>query len=161
MNDQPSEHKNADVSATPFDDFPEGQARPGKRTLHLARIAMVLRFLSATALVVAFASAAGIIVLDALHLVRPDMSWKLKSALPLICIGLSYALLQFTLPRTRTEFCLSLAASLAFVLWGAEQFIPVARIASVVDDVVVFLFVLDLGVVIRSQLGQTIRRPRE
>jgi hypothetical protein len=153
-----NERKDDDeISTTPFDDYLEEQGRHGKRTLHLARIAAVLRVLSAVALVVAFASAAGIVVLDAVHWIRPDLSWKVKSAIPLICIGVSYALLQFTLPRTLTEFCLSLAVSLAFILWGVEQFIPVPQVAGVVDDVVVFLFVLDLSIVIRGQLRQGFR----
>lgn len=150
MDDEPS--------TTPFDDFPGRQNR--SRRLHLAPIAKALRAASAIALGFAVATAVGVIVLDALHLVRPDIPWKVKSALPLVGIGVSYALLQFTLPRTWTELGLSLAVSLAFVLWGAEQFIPAPRIASLVDDVVVFLFVLDLGVGIRGQLRRHIRRER-
>jgi len=157
MNDQPTDDE---VSNTPFDDFSKSQRRE-KRTLHLAPIAAPLRILSAVVLAVAFASAAGIVVMDAIHCIRPDVAWRIKSAIPLICIGASYALLQFTLPRTLTEFCLSLAVSLAFVLWGAEQFIPVPRIASLVDDVVVFLFVLDLSIVIRGQLKQSLSRSPE
>jgi hypothetical protein len=158
MSEQPADDE---ISKTPFDDFSEGQGTPAKRSLHLARIAAFLRVLSALALIAAFATAVGIILLDALHCIRPDISWRMKSAIPLICIGSSYALLQFTIPRSLIEFCLSLAVSLAFILWGVEQFIPVPWIASMVDDVVVFLFVLDLSIVIRGQLMQTLRRPRE
>ncbi len=147
-----------EISSTPFDDYAEGKAR--KRTLHLAPIATALRVLSGIALAVAFSSAAAILVLDALHWFRPELPWNVKSAIPLIGIGVSYALLQFTLPRTLGEFCPSLAVSLGFILWGAEQFIPVPRIASLVDDVVVFLFVLDLGIVIRGRLRRTIRGTR-
>ena len=152
MSEQPIDEQDGEVSSTPFDDFPKGQPNRGKRTLHLAALAKVLRMMSASALVFAFLSAAGILILDVLHWVRPELSWRVKSALPLIGIGISYSLVQFTLPRTRTEFCLSLAVSLAFVLWGVEQFIPAPQIASVVDDLVVFLFVLDLSIVIRGQL---------
>jgi len=153
------ESKGEDISKTPFDDFSEGQGR--RRILHLASLAAVLRILSALALAVAFASAMGVIILDAMHCIRPDLPWKIKSAIPLICIGTSYALLQFTLPRTFLEFGLSLTVSLAFVLWGVEQFIPAPQIASVVDDVVVFLFVLDLAVVIRGHLARHLKETRE
>jgi hypothetical protein len=158
MEKRPADGMDEDYSSTPFDDFSGGH---GKRTLHLAPLATFLRILSATALVTAFASAAGILALDAIHWFRPELSWKVKSALPLICIGVSYALLQFTVPRTLTEFCLSLAVSLAFVLWGVEQFIPAPQIASRIDDLVVFLFVMDLSIVIRGQLSQRIHPPRE
>jgi len=138
---------------TPFDDFPGGKG--GTPVLHLARrITAFLRVLSGLALVFAFVTAAGILVLDACQLVRPDLPWKIKSALPLIGIGLSYALLQVTLRRRMVELCLGLAVSLAFVLWGAEQFAGLPRIASLMDDVVVFLFVLDLSVVIQGRLRE-------
>jgi hypothetical protein len=135
-----------------FDDFPEGHGVRTERALHDGTVAKVLRALSGAALVFAFGTAAGVILVDALHWLRPEVTWRVKSALPLIGIGVSYAFLQFTLPRTKREFLLSMAVSLAFILWGVEQFIPVARIASLVDDVVVFLFVLDLGIVIRGRL---------
>ena len=156
MDKRPADERDEDFSGTPFDDFP---GRRGKRTLHLAPLAAVLRILSAVALATAFASAAGILILDGIHWLRPDLSWKVKSALPLICIGVSYALLQFTVPRTLREFCLSLAVSLAFVLWGVEQFVPAPQIASRIDDLVVFLFVLDLSIVIRGQLRQRFGAP--
>jgi hypothetical protein len=155
MKKTPDDEPETEVSTTPFDDFSEGKPRHGKRTLHLAGIAGVLRVLSCVALVFAFATAAGILCLDALHWIRPEISWRLKSAVPLIGIGVSYALLQFTLPRTLTEFVLSLAVSLAFIMWGAEQFVPAPWIALLMDDCVVFLFVLDLGIVIRGQLRRS------
>jgi len=158
MDDPDAQEDAAECATTPFDDYSVGRGVRGKRALHLAAIARGLRVLSGVALVFAVVTAAGIVVLDGLHWVRPDVGWRVKSALPLIGIGVSYALLQFTVPRTRTEFCLSLAVSLAFVLWGAEQFIPSPRIVSLIDDAVVFLFVLDLGIVIRGQLARKIDR---
>ena len=160
MDENTTDERAGEVSTSPFGDFPDGRGTGAKRALHLAPIATALRILSAGALAFAFASAAGIILLDAVHWMRPELSWKVKSALPLIGIGVSYALLQFTVPRTRAEFCLSLAVSLAFILWGAEQFVPEPRIASRMDDLVVFLFVLDLGIVIRGQLVRSMGRNR-
>lgn len=157
MSEQPTDEA-AERSASPFGDFPSQQGRGGKRAPRLAPVAKVLRFVSAAALAFAFASAAGVIALDAVHWVKPDIAWKVKSALPLIGIGVSYALLQFTLPRTLAEFCLSLAVSLAFVLWGAEQFFPGWRFVPLMDDLVVFLFVTDLGIVIRRQLKRSAGR---
>ena len=148
----------AECATTPFDEFSEKRGLRAKRGLHFGEIARTLRVLSAIALAFAAATAGSIIVLDAAHWIRRGTSWQVKSALPLIGIGVSYALLQFTVPRTRTEFCLSLAVSLAFILWGAEQFMHTAWIISLVDDVVVFLFVLDLGIVIRGHLMRKIDR---
>jgi hypothetical protein len=138
-------------------DFLDGPRGTSKRALHLAPLAALLRIVSGIALAFAFITAVAIIVLDAVHGFHPDLPWKVKSALPLIGIGVAYAALQFTLPRTLTEFCLSLAVSLAFILWGAEQFVPIPKIASLMDDLVVFLFVMDLGIVVWGHL----RKPRE
>jgi len=150
MNRPPEEKPEGHAPA--FSEFPAGQGTPRRRPLHETPIASVLRILSGAALLCACGSALGVILLDAVHWLQQDISWKVKSALPLIGIGVSYALLQFTLPRTRTEFLLSLAVSLAFILWGLEQFIPTPRIASQIDDIVVFLFVVDLAIVIWGRL---------
>jgi hypothetical protein len=141
-----------DPPDTPFDDFPR---EAPKRRLHLASFATLLRVLSAIAMLFALACAIGIILLDAAHLLNHALTWHIKSALPLIGIGISYALLVFTLPRTITEFCLGLMVSLGFTLWGIEQFIPNPHYASLIDDLVVLLFILDLSIVIRAKL----RRP--
>ncbi len=45
--------------------------------------------------------------------------------------------------------------SLAFVFWGTEQFLNDARWISFIDDIVVFLFVLDLSIVIRQNLAES------
>ena len=158
MDDPDAQEDAAECATTPFDDFSEKRGPRVKRGLHLAAIARMLRVLSAVALAFAVVTAFSVIALDAAHWRHLGASWQVKTALPLIGIGVSYALLQFTVPRTRTEFCLSLAVSLAFVLWGAEQFIPSPRIVSLIDDAVVFLFVLDLGIVIRGQLARKIDR---
>jgi hypothetical protein len=148
----------AECATTPFDDFSEKRGPRVKRGLHLAAIARMLRVLSAVALAFAVVTAFSVIALDAAHWRHLGASWQVKTALPLIGIGVSYALLQFTLPRTLTEFCLSLAVSLAFILWGAEQFMHTAWIIALVDDFVAFLFVLDLGIVIRGHLTRKIDR---
>jgi hypothetical protein len=72
----------------------------------------------------------------------------LRSGIPLILIGLSFASLQFAVRRTPSQCILGLSVSAAFILWGIEQFLPNQAMVSFLDDVVVFLFVLDLGIVI-------------
>ena len=122
-----------------------------------SKMVAVLRVLSGLALGFAVVSAAGIVALDALHWLRPDLPWRYKSALSLIGIGTSFALLQFTLPRARRELALGLTVSLGFLLWGAEQFVTVPRIASLIDDAVVCIFVMDLGIVIGRQLRRSLK----
>ena len=117
------------------------------------RDAPVLRFISAVTLGLAVFSAISILVLRGLHYFQPDLlPWNLKSAVPLILIGVAFASLQFVLPRTRAQILLGLMVSAAFILWGAEQFMPDPAIASFMDDIVVLLFVLDLSIVIYGHL---------
>ncbi len=106
----------------------------------------------------AIASACLVLALDGLHLFDQSLlPWRLKSAFPLIFVGISYGCLQFTLPRSWKELSLSMCVSLGFILWGGEQFVPNPAFASLIDDVVMFLFVLDLSIVIRGYLEQ--KRP--
>lgn len=69
--------------------------------------------------------------------------------------GLAFALLQFAVSRTRIQIVLGLSVSAAFIFWGVEQFVPNPFVASSIDDFVVFLFVLDLSLVIYQHLKST------
>jgi hypothetical protein len=117
------------------------------------RAAIVLRAISALALVLAIASAVILVALHLVHSFQPDfMPWKMKSAIPLILIGVAFASLQFVLPRTRTQILLGLMVSAAFILWGTEQYLSNQAMVSFIDDIVVLLFVIDLSIVIRGYL---------
>lgn len=76
----------------------------------------------------------------------------LKSAVPLIAIGFSYTCLVATLPRTPGQRIVGFSVGLAFMLWGLEQYLQDQKIVALVDDVVVFFFVVDLAIVVRHNL---------
>lgn len=144
--------------ATPFDDFggrnPNDQSG-NNRKVRSRRVITALRVASAVSFGLAISSACAVLVLDCMHFFGLALiPWRLKSAFPLIFIGISYGCLQFTLPRSWKEFLLSMAVAAAFILWGAEQFVADKALASLIDDIVVFLFVLDLSIVIRGYLKQ-------
>ncbi len=112
-----------------------------------------LRGLSCGALWVAILTASFLMVRHALPLIigsQPLIS--LKSAVPLIAIGISYFILILTLRRTFGQRLVGIFIGLAFVLWGLEQFLSDQAVISFIDDVVVFLFVVDLSIVIRHNL---------
>ena len=114
---------------------------------------IVLRIISAIAMVLAVSSAILLLALRILHCLQPHLfPWTLRSAVPLILIGIAFASFQFVVSRTRVQIVLGLMVALAFILWGAEQFVTSPAMVSFMDDVVVFLFVLDLGMVIYGQL---------
>jgi hypothetical protein len=113
----------------------------------------LLRAMCLVTFSLAFASAVLVVALRLIHCSRPNLiSWNLKSAIPLMLAGLSFACLQFVIPRTRAQVTLGLAVSAAFILWGIEQFVSSRAAAAVIDDIVVFLFVFDLSLVIRGHL---------
>jgi hypothetical protein len=116
-------------------------------------VSRVLWSLSAVALGLAVCSAILLVALRLIHLAQPNLLlWPLKSAIPLILIGVAFASMQFALPRTRTQFALGFVVSAAFIGWGFEQFLSNRALISLIDDFVVFLFVLDLSIVIYSHL---------
>jgi peptidoglycan/LPS O-acetylase OafA/YrhL len=117
------------------------------------RAAVVMRMTSAVALGLAVAAAIGLVVLRIVHCFKPNLlRWSVKSAFPLILTGIAFAALQFVLQRTRPQILLGLMVALAFMLWGAEQFVSNQVVASFMDDIVVLLFVLDLSIVIYAHL---------
>jgi hypothetical protein len=76
----------------------------------------------------------------------------LEFNLPLIAIGVSYFFLIVTLRRTLGQRLVGIFIGVAFILWGSEQFLGNQALISFIDDVVVFLFVVDLSIVIRHNL---------
>jgi hypothetical protein len=127
-----------------------------------APIAVALRLLTAASLLLALLSATLLLALRVVHQFNPGLlAWPLKSAIPLILVGVSFALLQFAAPSSRSGMILGLLASLAFILWGAEQYVSNQALVALMDDLVVFLFVFDLGIVIYGRLRPLFRLPVE
>ena len=100
-----------------------------------------------------------LIVIRILKLVAPNLApWTLKSAFPLILVGIAFAFLQLAIPRSRTQLTLGFVVSAAFILWGTEQFLSNPALVATIDDLVVFLFVLDLSLAIFGQQTPNRRR---
>jgi threonine/homoserine efflux transporter RhtA len=116
-------------------------------------VVTLLRLVSGISIGLGVCTAIAVVVLRLIHFCRPDfLPWSLKSAVPLILTGVAFAALQFTLQRSRKQILLGLMVALAFTLWGLEQFVSDPAVASFIDDIVVILFVVDLGLVIYGHL---------
>jgi hypothetical protein len=76
------------------------------------------------------------------------------SAMPLLLAGVSFIALQSILRPAPIEFVKRLLLGSAFVLWGIVQLMPPGVVATDLGDLVIALYVLDLGFVIQSELGQ-------
>ena len=139
--------------STPFDEFehPSGVALLFRRGKLAGWVRAALRVFSSIALWIAILTASFLIVRHLFPLIAGSQTAiPLKSAIPLIAIGVSYACLIVTLQRTIGQRLVGIFMGLAFVLWGLEQFLTDQRLVSFIDDVVVFLFVVDLSIVIRQ-----------
>jgi hypothetical protein len=120
----------------------------------------ILRVIGAGGLFLALANAIIALTLHAIHWAFPDLPlWDLKSGVSLILGGISFAVLQFAVPRTRTEFFVGINISVAFTCWGIEQFLSNRLLALIIDDTVALLFILDLGIVVWGLLRQSNHRP--
>ena len=146
-----------DPISVPFDEFedqgasgPKGPRGPARRWTQSA-----LRALSFGALWVAILTAAFIVLTHAMPMIIGSQSpVLLKSGIPLMAIGLSYISLVLTLQRTPGQRLVGILMGLAFVLWGLEQFLPDRALIPFIDDCVVFLFVVDLSIVIRHNFRE-------
>lgn len=111
------------------------------------------RLFSLAALALAFLSGVLLVLLRAVNWFRPHLvPWHLKSAYPLIFAGVACAGLQAAVPRRRNEVIFGLIVAAAFILWGLEQFLSDPALISLIDDLVVFLFVFDLSFLVYGHL---------
>jgi len=112
----------------------------------------VWRWLATLFFGLALAGIAALLLSDAWHRLRPSALHSRMAALPLIMIGLSYACLQFSARRSRRELAQGLALGTAFLLWGGEQLLPPSPWVTLMDCLVVTIFVVDLSFIIAEHL---------
>jgi DNA replication protein DnaC len=142
-----------DEFSTPFDEFehPSGIVPALRRGILARWIQAGFRGVSFASLWIAILTASFLIARHAwLWIVGSQPEISLKSAIPLIAIGVSYACLTVTLRRTLGQHLFGILMGLAFALWGLEQFLTDREVISLIDDIVVFLFVADMSIVIRK-----------
>jgi hypothetical protein len=105
--------------------------------------------------VVAFIAACGLIcavlllISDVPVSAAPVHTWL--SALPLALIGVAYALLQIKVKPDAVTLVKRLILAGTFILWAFDQFLPPGRLSTVVSDIVVSAYVLDLYWIIQEQ----------
>jgi hypothetical protein len=118
----------------------------------------VLRALSWLALWGAILSVAALAGFDLVRLCGarvPALPWAAKSGIPLIAIGLSYIFFLLSESQTPLQRLLGASVGLAFVLWGTEQYLSDRVLVGFLDDLVVFIFVLDLSIIVKKSLGKS------
>jgi hypothetical protein len=74
------------------------------------------------------------------------------SAAPLLLIGAASLGFQILTRPKPLDLFKALLVSSAFILWGIDQMLPAGRLATTVGDVVIVLYVIDLGWMMGSAL---------
>jgi hypothetical protein len=79
-------------------------------------------------------------------------AWR-PGALALMLAGAAFVGVQLGTSAQTGIALKDLLLGLAFVLWGAEQYLPAGWAVTAIDAAVITIFVVDLGVVIRRRLA--------
>jgi hypothetical protein len=138
----------------------------GKTESERSRLERVLGWLARSLTVSAVLGSAVLLVVDATpHLVAffrllvalAPRAWAWLghaplSALPLLLAGMSYVVLQALLRPDPAELVRRLMLGTAFLLWGIVQLMPPSVLASDLGDLVIALYVLDLGLMVQAEL---------
>jgi hypothetical protein len=111
----------------------------------MTRITSVVAFLATCALL----CAALLLLSNAQLTSTPIHTWL--SSIPLALIGIAYAVLQIRLKPDRATLAKRLLLAGTFILWAIDQFLPAGRLATLVGDVVVSAYVIDLFWIIQEQ----------
>src|SRR6267142_960556 len=111
-----------------------------------------LRWVSAILFISALAALITLLASDALNQLRLTELHRQAGALSFMLIGASYVGLQLSSTRPVNETLKELLLGIAFLLWGAEQFLPPSRWVTVMDTLVVLIFVTDLSLIIFQRL---------
>jgi hypothetical protein len=113
-----------------------------------------------------FSTFTGLIILLALGsgalLLLKDTSWSLLqhmahapiSALPLLLIGLASLCFQIVIRPTLLDLFKAAIVSTAFLLWGIDQLLPMGWEATTLGDIVIVLYVIDLGWMMGDRLKE-------
>jgi len=103
--------------------------------------------------VIVLALAAGFILL-ARDVFLTGLPHAPVSAAPLLLIGTAYLGFQAHLRPKPLDLLKALIVSSAFILWGVDQLLPIGWVATTLGDVVITLYVLDLGWMMMDRLKQ-------
>ena len=105
-------------------------------------------------IILALASCVFLLVFDALLPLVQHLAHAPVSAAPLLLIGLASLGFQVLIrPKPLDLFKAGMISS-AFILWGVDQLLPTGWVATSLGDVVIVLFVVELGWMMAGRLKQ-------
>jgi hypothetical protein len=92
----------------------------------------------------------GVLLLSNLPFVPSEIHSYLSAA-PLALAGIGYAVLQFRVKPARSILLKRLLLAATFITWAADQVLPPGRLATVIGDAVIAMYVLDLYWLVQEQ----------
>jgi len=151
-----------EVQIEPNDAPPHSMRRPGEGPA----LQELLRWLTRSLAVLAVLSSFALLCVGATPLLTSLPTYIAKatfrgwsliknlplSAIPLLLAGSSYIVLQAILRPRPLELVKRLMLGIAFLLWGIVQLMPVSDLAVELGNVVITLYVVDLGLIIWTDL---------
>lgn len=114
----------------------------------------IFRQLSAVLLIAALAGTLCLLVFDVSDHLRLTFMHQRVGALAFILVGASYICVLLSDGRPWRSHLKGLWLGTGFLLWGSEQFIEPGVVVTVMDSLVVLIFVSDLGLVIAGNIRQ-------
>jgi hypothetical protein len=111
-----------------------------------------MRAVTVFLLAVALASSVLLLALDASQGFREGNARRVVSALPLIAIALACLAFHATWTPEPLDLLKRVLLSAAFLFWAANQLFPTTGWAPIANDIAVALFVLDLALILWSDL---------
>lgn len=118
-----------------------------------------MRAVTVLLLAIALAGSAVLLVLDVSGDFRESDARRVVSALPLIAIALACLAFHATWTPEPLDLLKRVLLSAAFLLWAANQLFPTAGWAPVANDLAIALFVLDLALILWSDLRGRFVKP--
>src|ERR1700676_5616194 len=110
------------------------------------------RKVSVLLLISALVAMAALLIFDALNRLQLTSIHKWTGALAFMLIGASYISLQLSTHRQWNETLKRIMLGVGFFLWGCEQFLPPSFPVTVMDSIVVLIFVTELTLIIAKKL---------
>ena len=111
-----------------------------------------LHWLGMLLLAGALSALLALLISDVVNDLRPTAFHRRAGAFTFLLIGSSYLSFQLSLRAPRRELLKGILLSVAFLLWGFEQLLPPSRWVTLMDSLVVLVFVTDLSLVIVQRL---------
>jgi len=112
-------------------------------------------FLLASLLIVCACAGSGmLLVSDAPQLWMQRLVHAPFQAFPLLCIGLASLCFQTIVRPKLLDLFKAFMVSAAFLLWGIDQMLPAGWSATTLGDVVIVLYVIDLGWMMADRLKE-------